>query len=67
MRFLDLGYPQRMAGRRRGVPVWLEIPDKCNILADYPAGPSVVLMNSLSNYSGVETILRGPRAGQDER
>ena len=26
-----------------------EVPDQCNIIADYPGGPSVVMTNSLSN------------------
>ena len=59
MRFLDLGFPQRVSGGGGLFQYGLEIPDQWNILADYPAGPSVVLMNSLSNYSGIETILRG--------
>ena len=36
-----------------------EVPDQCNIIADYAGGPSVVLMNSLSNFTGIKTILRG--------
>ena len=59
MRLLDLGFPRRVAGGGGAYQYGLEIPDQCNIMADYPAGPSVVLMNSLSNYSGIETILRG--------
>jgi predicted dehydrogenase len=59
MRMLDLGFPQRVFGGGGSFQYGLEIPDQCNILADYPGGPSVVLMNSLSNYSGIETILRG--------
>jgi hypothetical protein len=35
------------------------VPDQCNILADYAGGPSVVLMNSLSNFTGIKTVLRG--------
>ena len=59
MRLLHLGFPQRVMGGGGLFQYGLEIPDQCNILADYPGGPSVVLMNSLSNYSGIETILRG--------
>jgi predicted dehydrogenase len=36
-----------------------EVPDQCNLIADYAGGPTVVLANSLSNYSGMDTILRG--------
>ena len=35
------------------------MPDQCDILADYAGGPSVVLINSLSNFTGIETMLRG--------
>ena len=36
-----------------------EVPDQCNIIADYEDGPSVVLLNSLSNYTGTDTMIRG--------
>ena len=36
-----------------------EVPDQCNIIADYAGGPSVVLMNSLSNFTGIDTVIRG--------
>ena len=35
------------------------MPDQCNIIADYAGGPSVVMMNSLSNFTGIETVIRG--------
>ncbi len=58
---LDLGFPERVLG---GGGMFQynhtrEVPDQCNIIADYPGGPSVVLMNSLSNFTGIETMLRG--------
>ena len=36
-----------------------EVPDQCNIIADYPDGPSVVMTNSLSNHVPADTIIRG--------
>ena len=36
-----------------------EVPDQCNIIADYEDGPSIVMTNSLSNYTGIETKIRG--------
>ncbi|MDR0869745.1 MAG: Gfo/Idh/MocA family oxidoreductase [Planctomycetaceae bacterium] len=36
-----------------------EVPDQCNIIADYKGGPSVVMTNSLSNYYGKDTVIRG--------
>jgi predicted dehydrogenase len=58
---LDLGFPERVMG---GGGMFQynhsrEVPDQCNIVADYAGGPSVVLMNSLSNFTGIETMLRG--------
>jgi predicted dehydrogenase len=35
------------------------VPDQCNIIADYKDGPSVVMLNSLSNYTGVDSMIRG--------
>jgi len=35
------------------------VPDQCNIIADYPDGPSVVMTNSLSNHVQADTIIRG--------
>jgi hypothetical protein len=35
------------------------VPDQCNIIADYPGGPSVVMTNSLSNHVPADTIIRG--------
>ncbi|MDR2441543.1 MAG: hypothetical protein LBE12_19450, partial [Planctomycetaceae bacterium] len=36
-----------------------EVPDQCNIIADYKDGPSVVMTNSLSNHVDKETVIRG--------
>lgn len=58
-RLLDLGYPDRVMGGGGNFQYSREVPDQCNILADYPGGPSVVMMNSLSNFTGIQTILRG--------
>ncbi|MCH5377074.1 MAG: hypothetical protein JJ992_24185, partial [Planctomycetes bacterium] len=56
---LQLGYPQRVYGGGGCFQYDREVPDQCNIIADYKDGPSVVMMNSLSNYTGIETKIRG--------
>lgn len=56
---LDLGFPERVLGGGGTFQYNREVPDQCNIIADYPGGPSVVMCNSLSNYTGIQTILRG--------
>ncbi len=56
---LDLGFPQRVMGGGGTFHYEREVPDQCNILVDYAGGPSVVLMNSLSNHVGTKHVLRG--------
>jgi len=56
---LDLDFPERVMGGGGTFQYNREVPDQCNIIADYAGGPSVVLMNSLSNFTGIQTILRG--------
>ncbi len=56
---LDLDYPERVLGGGGNFQYDREVPDQCNIIADYKDGPSVVMMNSLSNYTGIETKIRG--------
>lgn len=56
---LDLDFPSRVLGGGGNFQYDREVPDQCNIIADYDGGPSVVLMNSLSNFTGIDTILRG--------
>ena len=56
---LDLDYPARVLGGGGNFQYNREVPDQCNIIADYEDGPSVVMMNSLSNYTGVDTKIRG--------
>jgi predicted dehydrogenase len=56
---LELDFPQRVLGGGGTFQYHREVTDQCNLVLDYPGGPSVVLMNSLSNYVGVKTILRG--------
>jgi predicted dehydrogenase len=58
-RLLDLDFPARVFGGGGTFQYNREVPDQCNIIADYAGGPSVVLMNSLSNFTGIQTILRG--------
>jgi predicted dehydrogenase len=56
---LELDFPQRVFGGGGTFQYAREVPDQCNIIADYDGGPSVVLMNSLSNFTGIETMIRG--------
>jgi predicted dehydrogenase len=56
---LELGYPERVMGGGGTFQYDREVPDQCNILADYPGGPSVAMTNSLSNHVPSDTIIRG--------
>jgi predicted dehydrogenase len=58
---LGLDYPTRVfgGGGMFQCPPPREVPDQCNIIADYKDGPSVVMTNSLSNYYGKDTVIRG--------
>ena len=56
---LELGYPERVFGGGGTFQYDREVPDQCNIIADYPGGPSVVMTNSLSNHVPADTIIRG--------
>jgi predicted dehydrogenase len=56
---LDLDYPERVFGGGGCFQYDREVPDQCNIIADYEDGPSIVMMNSLSNYTGIDTKIRG--------
>lgn len=56
---LDLDYPERVMGGGGTFEFDREVPDQCNIIADYAGGPSVVMMNSLSNHVGIKTVIRG--------
>jgi predicted dehydrogenase len=56
---LQLDYPERVFGGGGTFEYSREVPDQCNIIADYPGGPSVVMTNSLSNHVGADTMIRG--------
>jgi len=56
---LGLDFPYRVLGGGGTFQYNREVPDQCNIIADYEDGPSVVLLNSLSNYTGTDTMIRG--------
>ncbi len=65
---LGLDFPERVMGGGGNFQYNREVPDQCNIIADYAGGPTVVLMNSLSNFTPIDTILRGTeRADQVRR
>jgi predicted dehydrogenase len=58
---LGAGYPERTVGMGG---MWQynglrEVPDTFNMVIDYPGGPSVVLMNTLSNATGCQSFIRG--------
>ncbi len=56
---LGLDYPERVFGGGGTFQYNREVPDQCNIIADYPDGPSVVMMNTLSNHVPTDTMVRG--------
>lgn len=56
---LNLDFPERVMGGGGTFQYQREVPDQCNILIDYTDGPSVALMNSLSNHVGTKHVLRG--------
>jgi predicted dehydrogenase len=60
-RVLNLTYPTRVFCGGGTFQYDREVPDQCNIVADYEGGPTVVMMNSLSNPSGIDTVLRGTK------
>jgi predicted dehydrogenase len=56
---LELDFPERVFGGGGNFQYHREVPDQCNIIADYKGGPSVVMTNSLSNYTPADTVIRG--------
>ena len=56
---LELDFPERVFGGGGTFQYDREVPDQCNIIADYPGGPSVVMTNSLSNHVPEDTVIRG--------
>lgn len=56
---LELDFPERVFGGGGTFEYQREVPDQCNIIADYPGGPSVVMTNSLSNHVPSDTMIRG--------
>lgn len=56
---LELDFPARVFGGGGTFQYNREVPDQCNIIADYPGGPSVVMTNSLSNHVPADTVIRG--------
>jgi predicted dehydrogenase len=55
---LELDFPHRVLGGGGNFQYDREVPDQCNIIADYAGGPSVVMMNSLSNHVPADTVIR---------
>lgn len=56
---LELDYPERVMGGGGTFEFDREVPDQCNIVADYANGPSVVMTTSLSNHVPADTMIRG--------
>lgn len=56
---LNLGYPHRVFGGGGTFQYNREVPDQCNVLADYTDGPSVTMMCTLSNHVPTDTVIRG--------
>ncbi len=56
---LELDYPERVFGGGGTFQYDREVPDQCNIIADFAHGPSVVLTSSLSNHVPDDTKIRG--------
>lgn len=56
---LQLDFPERVFGGGGTFEYRREVPDQCNIIADYAGGPTVVMTNSLSNRFPAETVIRG--------
>ena len=56
---LELDYPQRVFGGGGTFQYNREVPDQCNIIADYADGPTVVMTTSLSNHVPSDTQIRG--------
>jgi predicted dehydrogenase len=56
---LELDYPERVFGGGGTFQYDREVPDQCNIIADFKDGPSVVMTNSLSNHVPEDTKIRG--------
>jgi predicted dehydrogenase len=56
---LELDFPYRVLGGGGTFQYNREVPDQCNIIADYKDGPTVVMTNSLSNHTPLDTQIRG--------
>ena len=56
---LELDFPYRVMGGGGTFQYNREVPDQCNIIADYVDGPTVVMTNSLSNHVPLDTQIRG--------
>lgn len=58
---LGVDYPERTVGMggKWQYGGLREVPDTFNMTIDYPGGPSVVLMNTLSNQTGCQSFIRG--------
>ncbi len=59
---VGLTFPDRVAaagGKWNFTDADAEIPDTFNMLADYPGGPTVVLISSMANDTPIDHVIRG--------
>jgi predicted dehydrogenase len=62
---LNLKFPEKVVGtggKFEFADSKAEIPDTFNVLADYPGGPTMVLISTMANDTPVEHVLRGHKA-----
>jgi predicted dehydrogenase len=65
IRALGLTFPERAVatgGKWEFTGSKAEVPDTFNILLDYPGGPTVMLVSSMANDTGIDHLLRGHKA-----
>lgn len=64
VRAMDLGMPRRVVASG-GLYSWKdgrEVPDIYNLVIEYPDGPSLLLVASVANDSGIPMLIRGHEA-----
>ncbi len=65
LKAVGLTFPDRVVatgGKWQFTKSRAEIPDTFNILADYPGGPTVLLVSSMANDTPIKHVIRGHKA-----
>jgi predicted dehydrogenase len=65
LKALNLSFPEYVVatgGKFEYKDSLAEIPDTFNVLADYPGGPTMQLISSMGNDTGVDHLIRGHHA-----